>query len=58
MFYFIRVAMVMESLHSVGNNGQKLLPGIGYCCDRPGHAFAWRNVDFWDFGKWNALSVA
>jgi hypothetical protein len=25
---------------------QKLIPGIGYCWDRPDHVFVWRNVDF------------
>jgi hypothetical protein len=24
---------------------QKLLLGLGYCCDRPDHAFVWKSVD-------------
>jgi hypothetical protein len=24
----------------------KLVPGVGYCCDRPDHAFIWKNGDF------------
>ena len=25
---------------------QRLLPGVRYYCDRPDHAFVWKNVDF------------
>jgi hypothetical protein len=24
---------------------QKLVPGVGYCCDWPDHAFVWKDVD-------------
>jgi hypothetical protein len=36
---------------------QKLIPGVGYCYDRPDHAFVWKNVVDFGFGKqWNVLS--
>ena len=38
---------------------QKLVPGVGYCCDRPNYAFVWNNVDLGTFGfgkQWNALN--
>jgi hypothetical protein len=31
---------------------QKLIQELGYCCDRPDHAFVWNNVDF---GIWKAM---
>jgi hypothetical protein len=31
---------------------QKLIPGAGYCCDSPNHAFLWRNVDL---GLWEIV---
>ena len=42
--------MVMVSLHSNKTQRQKLVPGTGYCCDRAGQAFVWRNGGFGDFG--------
>jgi hypothetical protein len=41
--------VVMVSLYSNEILRQKLVPGVGYCCDRPGHAFVWKN-GFGDFG--------
>jgi hypothetical protein len=49
MFLFIRVALVMVSLHSNKTQRQKLVPGVGHCCDKPNHVFVWRNVDFETF---------
>jgi hypothetical protein len=25
---------------------EKLVPAVGYSCDRPDHSFVWRNIDF------------
>ena len=46
MLSFIKLALVMVSVHSSKTLRQKLVPGVGYCCDRPDHAFVWKNVDF------------
>ena len=35
----------MVSVHSSKTLSQKLVAGVGYCCDRPDHAFVWKNVD-------------
>ena len=45
MLSFIRLALVMVSVHSSKTLSQKLVAGVGYCCDRPDHAFVWKNVD-------------
>jgi hypothetical protein len=45
MLLLIRVALVMMSLHSSKTLRQKLVPGVGDCCDRPDHVFVWWNVD-------------
>jgi hypothetical protein len=49
----------MVSVHSSKTLRQLL--GLWYCCDRPDHAFVWKNVVWGDFvfGKqWNALEGA
>jgi hypothetical protein len=35
----------MVSVHSSKTLSQKLVPEVGYCPDRPDHAFVWKNVD-------------
>jgi hypothetical protein len=35
----------MVSVHSSKILRQRLVPGVGYCCDRPECAFAGKNVD-------------
>lgn len=38
--------MVMVSLPSNETLRQKLVPGVGYCCDRHDHTFVLKNVVF------------
>ena len=38
--------MAMVSVHSNKTIRQKLVLGVGYFCDKPGHAFVWKNMDF------------
>ena len=45
MFSFIRIVMVIVPLHSNKILRQKLVPVMGYCCERPDHAFVFVNVD-------------
>ena len=46
MLSFIRVSMVMVSLHSTKILRQKLVPEMGYCSNRADHAFCWQKIDF------------
>jgi hypothetical protein len=48
MLSFIRVALVMLSLYSNGTLTKTEVDNrsLEYCCDRPDHAFVWKNVDF------------
>jgi hypothetical protein len=36
---------------------QKLVLEVGYCCDRPDHAFVWRHVDLRTLESSGVLSV-
>ena len=45
MLSFIRVGLVMVSVHINKTLTKKLLPGMGNCYDKPDHAFVWKNVD-------------
>ena len=44
----MRVNLVMVSVHSsktlrqISGTRQKFVPGVGYCCYRPDHAFVWK----------------
>jgi hypothetical protein len=57
MLSLIRIAVVMVSVHSSKTLRQKLGLGVGYCCDRPDHAFVWRNVGLWTLEcfKWGLM---
>lgn len=43
MLSFLRVAVLVMCLFSVINT--ETVPKLGCCCDRPGHAVCWQNVD-------------
>jgi hypothetical protein len=45
MLSFIRLPLAMVSVRSSKTLRQKLLLGVGYCCDRPDHGFVWKNMN-------------
>ena len=45
MLSFIKVVLVMVSLHSNETLRQNLVSGVRYCCDRSDHAFVGKNVN-------------
>jgi hypothetical protein len=54
MLSFIRLALVLVSLHSSKTLRQKLVPGAGYGCGSLDQVFAWEDVDLGtvDCFKW------